>query len=107
MSSTAHLRQASLPFASFVFNEVRLDAHRIVVPTSHRLTSIAGRFQPVAQLPPAISIEAPAGTCVMFDKRMLHGTGTPCLLASNHGLLIRALSTRACPGVNQTDEKRQ
>ena len=90
-----------------------MDAHRIVVPTSHRLTSIAGRFQPVAQLPPAISIEAPAGTCVMFDKRMLHGTGTPQstrerATTASDKKTARAVSGRVlCAGVNQTDEKRQ
>ena len=48
---------------------------QMIVPTSHRLTSDAGNMVPVAQLPPAISVEAPAGTVMLFDGRMLHGTG--------------------------------
>ncbi|RME94437.1 MAG: hypothetical protein D6773_19580, partial [Alphaproteobacteria bacterium] len=47
----------------------------LIIPGSHRLVSEAGSGQPVGKLPPAINVEARAGTVMMFDGRMLHGTG--------------------------------
>jgi hypothetical protein len=47
----------------------------LIIPGSHRLMSEVGSGKPVGELPPAINLEAPAGTIVMFDGRMLHGTG--------------------------------
>ncbi len=48
----------------------------LVVPGSHRLLSDIGSGNPVTQpLPPAINLEAPAGTVMMFEGRLLHGTG--------------------------------
>lgn len=46
----------------------------LIIPQSHRLLSEAGSGKPVGALPPAINVEARAGTIVLFDGRMLHGT---------------------------------
>ena len=46
-----------------------------VVPGSHKLISEVGAGNPVGPLPPAINAECPAGTVVMFEGRLLHGTG--------------------------------
>jgi ectoine hydroxylase-related dioxygenase (phytanoyl-CoA dioxygenase family) len=48
----------------------------LVIPGSHRVVAAAGTARPVeATLPPAINLEAPAGSAVVFDGRLLHGTG--------------------------------
>lgn len=48
----------------------------LVIPGSHRLLSEALREgRPVGELPPAINIDAKAGTVVIIDGRILHGTG--------------------------------
>lgn len=47
----------------------------LVVPGSHNLISEVGAGNPVGPLPPAINAECPAGTVVMFEGRLLHGTG--------------------------------
>jgi ectoine hydroxylase-related dioxygenase (phytanoyl-CoA dioxygenase family) len=49
----------------------------LVVPMSHKVTSVAGSGKPVGQLPPAINLEAPAGTVLIFEGRLLHGAGRP------------------------------
>ena len=46
-----------------------------MVPGSHKLISEVGAGNPVGPLPPAINAECPAGTVVMFEGRLLHGTG--------------------------------
>jgi hypothetical protein len=46
----------------------------LVVPTSHKLIPAAGSGNKVGKLPPAIHVEAPAGTALVFDGRLLHGT---------------------------------
>ena len=46
----------------------------LLVPTSHRLIPEVGSGKPVGELPPTIHVEAPAGTVLMFDGRLLHGT---------------------------------
>ena len=48
----------------------------LVIPGSHRILIEAGNAGEVGQLPPAINLEAPAGTVMLFDGRLLHGTGT-------------------------------
>merc|ERR1719221_60027 len=46
----------------------------LVIPGSHTiLSSSAGK--PIGKLPPAINVEARAGTVFMMDGRLLHGTG--------------------------------
>ena len=48
----------------------------LVIPGSHVELSEAMRAgKPVGKLPPAINIDAKAGTMVMTDGRLLHGTG--------------------------------
>lgn len=48
----------------------------LVIPGSHRVLSDAVRKQqPVGKLPPAINIDAQAGTMIITDGRVLHGTG--------------------------------
>jgi ectoine hydroxylase-related dioxygenase (phytanoyl-CoA dioxygenase family) len=48
----------------------------LVIPGSHRTLSDAVRAQePVGKLPPAINIDAAAGTMVITDGRLLHSTG--------------------------------
>ena len=46
-----------------------------MVPGSHKLISEVGAGNPVGPLPPAINLQCPAGTVVMFEGRLLHGTG--------------------------------
>ena len=52
-----------------------LDASKKRLLRSHKITSVAGSGKPVGQLPPAINVEAPAGTVIIFEGRLLHGTG--------------------------------
>lgn len=48
----------------------------LIIPGSHRILSNAVRERrPVGKLPPAINIEARAGSVVLTDGRLLHGTG--------------------------------
>ena len=48
----------------------------LVIPGSHTILAEALRNrEPVGKLPPAINIGAPAGTVVITDGRILHGTG--------------------------------
>ena len=48
----------------------------LVIPGSHRILSDAVREQkPVGKLPPAINIDAKAGTMIITDGRLLHSTG--------------------------------
>ena len=47
----------------------------LVIPGSHKLLIEAGSGGKVGKLPPAINLEAKAGTILLFDGRMLHGTG--------------------------------
>ena len=48
----------------------------LVVPGSHKLLSDPGTGQPVTTpMPPAINLSAPAGTVMIFEGRLLHGTG--------------------------------
>jgi ectoine hydroxylase-related dioxygenase (phytanoyl-CoA dioxygenase family) len=48
----------------------------LVIPGSHRVLSDAVREQkPVGKLPPAINIDATAGTMIITDGRLLHSTG--------------------------------
>jgi ectoine hydroxylase-related dioxygenase (phytanoyl-CoA dioxygenase family) len=48
----------------------------LVIPSSHLVLSEALRAnKPVGKLPPAINIDAKAGTMIITDGRLLHGTG--------------------------------
>ena len=47
----------------------------MIVPRSHKILYQSGNHRPVKQLPPAISLEAKAGTIMMMNGYTLHGTG--------------------------------
>jgi ectoine hydroxylase-related dioxygenase (phytanoyl-CoA dioxygenase family) len=47
----------------------------LVIPGSHRILAAAGSGGTVGELPPTINLEAPGGTIMVFDGRLLHGTG--------------------------------
>lgn len=48
----------------------------LMIPGSHRTLSDAVREQrPVGKLPPAVNLDAKAGTVVITDGRLIHGTG--------------------------------
>ena len=48
----------------------------LVIPGSHLVLAQAMRnSEPVGKLPPAINVDAKAGTMVLTDGRLLHGTG--------------------------------
>ena len=47
----------------------------LVIPGSHRILIEAGSGGKIGKLPPAINLEAKAGTIMLFDGRLLHGTG--------------------------------
>ena len=82
-----HADQGTAPFvdpvAPFTVNTMFIlddtTAHNggtLVVPGSHRLLSAAGSGNPLTDaLPPAINLHAPGGTVMMFEGRLLHGTG--------------------------------
>jgi ectoine hydroxylase-related dioxygenase (phytanoyl-CoA dioxygenase family) len=82
-----HQDQATAPFcepsAPFTVNTMYIlddtgphNGGTLVVPGSHRILANAGRGEPLtAPLPPAINLQAPAGTVMIFEGRLLHGTG--------------------------------
>ena len=47
----------------------------LIIPGSHRMLIEAGSGGAIGELPPAINLEAPAGTIMLFDGRVFHGTG--------------------------------
>ena len=47
----------------------------LVIPGSHKILAAAGSGGTVGRLPPVINLEARGGTIVLFDGRLLHGTG--------------------------------
>ena len=47
----------------------------LIIPGSHKNIIKAGSNGEVGKLPPAINLEARAGTIMLFDGRLLHGTG--------------------------------
>ncbi len=47
----------------------------LFIPGSHKLLVAAGTGGQVGKLPPPVNLEAPAGTVMLFDGRILHGTG--------------------------------
>ncbi len=47
----------------------------LMIPGSHKIVSEAGDGGSVGKLPPAINTEAKAGTVMLMDGRLLHGTG--------------------------------
>jgi ectoine hydroxylase-related dioxygenase (phytanoyl-CoA dioxygenase family) len=47
----------------------------LIIPGSHHALIEAGSGGSIGKLPPAVNLEAPAGTVMVFDGRVLHGTG--------------------------------
>lgn len=47
----------------------------LVIPGSHKVMAEAGSAGIIGELPPAVNLEASAGTIILFDGRLLHGTG--------------------------------
>jgi hypothetical protein len=47
----------------------------LLIPGSHKIVSAVGPDEEVGPLPPAVNTEARAGTVLMMDGRLLHGTG--------------------------------
>jgi ectoine hydroxylase-related dioxygenase (phytanoyl-CoA dioxygenase family) len=82
-----HLDQAPLlPFqtqqAPVLFNSMYIpqdineeNGGTLLIPGSHKILAEAGSGGEVGELPPAINLEAQAGTLLIFDGRLLHGTG--------------------------------
>lgn len=87
LPQSLHQDQAIAPFqdtaAPFTCNTMfildDMDAQNggtLVVPGSHRLLSKQSSGRPLeTPLPPAINLTAPAGTVMIFEGRLLHGTG--------------------------------
>ena len=87
MPQRLHQDQATAPFqdakAPYTVNTMYImddmtshNGGTLVVPGSHKLISAAGSGNPITEpLPPAINLAAPAGTVMVFEGRLLHGTG--------------------------------
>ena len=76
----APIQEADIPLTCntmFIMDDVTAEnGGTLVVPGSHRLLSGYRTGQPVTEaLPPAINLTAPAGTVMIFEGRLLHGTG--------------------------------
>ncbi len=60
----------------YIFDDVNEhNGGTLVIPGSHRVMMDAGSGGQIGELPPAINVEAPGGTIMLFDGRLLHGTG--------------------------------
>ena len=60
----------------YVLDDVNeVNGGTLMIPGSHKIVSEAGDGGAVGKLPPAINTEAKAGTVIMMDGRLLHGTG--------------------------------
>ena len=98
-----HQDQAIAPFqdpvAPFTVNTMFIlddtgphNGGTLVVPGSHRLVSAAGSGGALeAPLPPAINLTAPAGTVMIFEGRLLHGTGVNRSNATRAILVMNAV----------------
>jgi ectoine hydroxylase-related dioxygenase (phytanoyl-CoA dioxygenase family) len=47
----------------------------LIIPGSHSVMAEAGSGGQIGKLPPTINLEASAGTIMLFDGRIIHGTG--------------------------------
>ena len=47
----------------------------LIIPKSHKIMIEAGSAGKIGKLPPTVNLEAKAGTIMIFDGRILHGTG--------------------------------
>lgn len=63
-------------FCGFLLDDFDFDnGGTIVIPTSHRILTDAGT-DPLESLPKTTNVVAPAGTALIMDGRLVHGTGT-------------------------------
>ena len=71
----------------------------LIVPGSHRYNGSGGPANLYGKLPRPINVEAPAGTVLVFDGRMLHGG------AVNHSDDFRYVLTNSCvkPWIRQQE----
>jgi ectoine hydroxylase-related dioxygenase (phytanoyl-CoA dioxygenase family) len=102
MPQTLHQDQAIAPFqdprAPFTCNTMFVmddmgehNGGTLVVPGSHRLLSQPTSGSPLTTpLPPAINLQADAGTVVIFEGRLLHGTGVN---KSDHSRMILVMNS--------------
>lgn len=62
--------------AMFLLDDVgQENGGTLVIPGSHRIVAHTSQSEGIAALPPPINISARAGTILLFDHRLLHGTG--------------------------------
>jgi hypothetical protein len=60
----------------FILEDVNeVNGGTLIIPGSHKVMVAAVNGEKVEKLPPAINLEARAGTIMVFDGRLLHGTG--------------------------------
>jgi hypothetical protein len=60
----------------YIFEDVdERNGGTLVIPGSHKVLATAGSGGTIGELPPAINLEAPGGTIMLFDGRLLHGAG--------------------------------
>jgi ectoine hydroxylase-related dioxygenase (phytanoyl-CoA dioxygenase family) len=59
----------------------------LVIPGSHRLVSQAAPGEQIPDLPPPINVTVPRGTVMLFDHRLLHGTGVNRTAEPRHILI--------------------
>jgi len=70
------LSPTSINILSMITDVDEVNGGTLVIPGSHLVLSQALRGnKPVGKLPPAINLDAKAGTMVITDGRLLHGTG--------------------------------
>ena len=105
MPQSPHQDQATAPFqdakAPYTVNTMYImddmtshNGGTLVVPGSHKLISAAGSGDPIAEpLPPAINLAAPAGTVMVFEGRLLHGTGVNKSTASRTILVMNSVKS--------------
>lgn len=59
----------------------------LVIPGSHLVVSQAASGEPIPDLPPPINVVAKRGTIMLFDHRLLHGTGVNRTREPRHVLI--------------------
>jgi hypothetical protein len=60
----------------YVLDDVdEVNGGTLMIPGSHKIVSEAGNGGQIGKLPPAINTEATAGSILLMDGRLLHGTG--------------------------------
>jgi ectoine hydroxylase-related dioxygenase (phytanoyl-CoA dioxygenase family) len=73
----------------------------LLIPGSHLLLSEAARKgEPVGKLPPAINLDAPAGTMILTDGRLLHGTGINRHASEPRVVMLNGMQ---CPWMRQQE----